>query len=145
MYKPVTLTEWLKAMKLTFSLILVIAFFPGINLGLWFYYEWRDKPILASIDRLKTFIKTEESWILQAEKNLAHKKTEIQKLRGNAYESIKAEDLANSKTLETAVEEYNTLRAEYENHLKRYNEMVEEHNALTEKIGTRRYLIPIPK
>jgi hypothetical protein len=144
MNKPVTLSEWLKAMKLTFSLILVlvlvIAFFLGINLVLWFYYEWRDKPILE----LKTFINVEESWILQADKNLEYKKAEIQRLRGNASEQIKAEEFANSKILETAVKEYNALQTEYENRQKKYNEKVEEYNVLIKKTNTRWYVMPIP-
>ena len=131
-------------MKLTFSLILVlvlvIAFFLGINLVLWFYYEWRDKPILE----LKTFINVEESWILQADKNLEYKKAEIQRLRGNASEQIKAEEFANSKILETAVKEYNALQTEYENRQKKYNEKVEEYNVLIKKTNTRWYVMPIP-
>jgi len=149
MYKPVTLSEWLKAMKLTFSLILVlvlvIAFFLGINLGLRSYYESRDKPILARIDELKTFINEEERWLLQAQKNLEHKKDEIQRLRNNNSEPIKVKDSENSKTLETAVGEYNALQSEYESRFRQYNEKVKEHNTLIEKISTRWYLMPIPK
>jgi len=139
------LTQWSKSITLVLLLILIPALCLGINLGLWFYYECRDKPILANIDRIETFIKGEKEWILQAEKNLEHKEAEIQKLMKNTAGSVKVEDSANSKVLETEVEKYNTLRTEYENRLRRYNEKVDEHNALIKKIDTRWYLIPIPK
>ena len=81
---------------------------------------------------------------MQADKNLEYKKAEIQRLRGNASEQIKAEEFANSKILETAVKEYNALQTEYENRQKKYNEKVEEYNVLIKKTNTRWYVMPIP-
>jgi N12 class adenine-specific DNA methylase len=114
------LTQWLRAVRLIFLLILIVVPFGLINLGLWSYYEWRDNQALARINNLERLLDAEKNWLVSAEKSLQNKQSEL------------------------ATQEYTALYAEYEDRVRKYNEKVEEYNSLIEEDVSRWYVIPIP-
>lgn len=137
-----------RAMKTIFATFGFVALCIAANIGLWCYYEWRDRPYELQIEKLKDFLLDEEAWLGQTDRKLDSHAKMLARLEQQIRECETKGDLSkyneHVKTYNSTLEDYQALVSQYSKRIQIYDAKVEKHNKAAEKIGSRWYIIPIP-